>query len=125
MASSSNTSEKPGWIKVKNRVCNCGNGKKAAVWVSETRKNQNRLFFGCDACKYFKWWYPDHEEFESIEDFVSNRTCVESTFADDNTQFRVVTANYKKMQRSLAWLKLIVLFHTVLLGICICKTMQL
>jgi len=124
MASSSSTSERARWIKVKNRLCNCGNGKKAALWVSETRKNPNRLFFGCDACKYFKWWSPDNEEWESIEEFVSERTCAESTSAYDNTQFRMVTANYKKVQRSLAWLKVIVLFHTVLIGICFCMTLS-
>lgn len=42
------------WIKVKNRSCSCGKGKKATIRVSETSKNSGRLFFTYDTCKIFK-----------------------------------------------------------------------
>ena len=59
-----------------------------------------------------------------MEEFVGERTCAGSTITSpENTQFRELTVNYKKMQKSLAWLKVIVLFHTVLLGMCICMTL--
>ena len=123
-SSSSFTSANARWIMVKNRLCSCGNGKKATLWISETSKNRNRLFFSCNACKYFKWWSPDNEECESIEEFVSNvpKTCAESKFSYDETQVGMMTANYKKLQRSLTWLKFITIFQCVLLAICICMT---
>ena len=132
MASSNSTSSNAGWIKVKNRLCRCGNGKKAALRVSETSNNPKRLFFGCDACRYFKWWTPDNEERESIQQIASYgepQTYAESTYGEssrtyETTQFHTVTAKYEKVQATLDWLKFIVLVHTVLLGICIGMTLN-
>ena len=132
MASSNSTSSNAGWVKVKNRLCRCGNGKKAALRVSEMSNNPKRLFFGCEACRYFKWWSPDNEEWESIQQIASYgipKTCAESTYEEssktyDTTQFHTITAKYEKVQATLDWLKVIVLVHTVLLGICIGMTLN-
>ncbi|KAK2633975.1 hypothetical protein Ddye_028767 [Dipteronia dyeriana] len=119
MASSNSTSSSATWVKVKNRLCRCGNGKKATLRVLETSNNPKRLFFSCEACKYFKWLSPDNEEWESIQQFTSYDI---PRIGAKTTQFHKVNAKYKKVQASLDLVKFIVLVHTVLIGICIGMT---
>jgi hypothetical protein len=122
MPSSSNSSAMGTWIRFKNRVCFCGKGKKAYLRISETSKNPGRLFFTCDGCKFFKWWSPDDEEWESIVQVVSterNVSAAPSSNLDDNMQYEILSTKVLKAETMIMWLKCVILIHTVLIGIII------
>lgn len=62
------------WITLKNRYCNCYDGRRAVIRISESSKNPQRLLFCCDTCKFFHWWTPDNDEWHSLREYVQERT---------------------------------------------------
>jgi hypothetical protein len=81
-ASSSNMGERQSWIKYANKVCHCN--KIAAIKVSMTNENPNRLFYVCknnnkknkskQRCEFFKWCEPIGCEKDSTQVLESKLT---------------------------------------------------
>lgn len=52
-----------GIFKFHNKVCYCR--VRAAIKISESKSNPNRLYYSCPndpACGFFRWWTPSREE---------------------------------------------------------------
>jgi hypothetical protein len=75
MASSSNTGDRVSWIRYANKICFCHN--VAAIKVSMTLENSNRMFYRCKhkpdkRCEFFWWYEPIECETESTQTIESN-----------------------------------------------------
>lgn len=75
MASSGNTKDRVSWIRYANKICYCHN--VAAIKVSMTSENPNRLFYRCKhkpdkRCGFFRWCEPIGCETESTQTVESN-----------------------------------------------------
>ena len=62
-------------IKFRNLKCDCR--VRAAVQMSETEDNPNKLFYNCpyDACDFFQWCCPEPSDFDNGAFFEGHRSC--------------------------------------------------
>ena len=84
----SSSQERKGWrdeingnlIRYSNKTCRCY--KRAALKVSESDDNPNKLYYCCmdskHGCGYFKFWIPSPNDFNRGAIFDGIRTCQEN-----------------------------------------------
>ena len=87
-------------IKFKNRKCNCG--IKAAVKISDSANNPNKLYFFCERgkCKFYRFWEPDNEEFNHAEyiESISQRFGSGDNFQQLEQEMTVINARLMKLE---------------------------
>ncbi|TXG72524.1 hypothetical protein EZV62_001103 [Acer yangbiense] len=90
-------------IKFKNRKCNCG--IKAAVKISESPNNPNKLYFFCDRgkCKFYRFWEPDNEEFNQAEYIESISERFESRDNFQRLEQEMTILNARLMKLEMVW----------------------
>ncbi|KAK9221676.1 hypothetical protein WN944_010104 [Citrus x changshan-huyou] len=61
-------------IKFRNLKCDCR--VRAAVQISKTEDNPNKLFYNCpyDVCDFFQWWCPEPSDFDNGAFFEGHRS---------------------------------------------------
>ncbi|TXG51714.1 hypothetical protein EZV62_024238 [Acer yangbiense] len=87
-------------IKFKTRKCNCG--IKAAMKISESPNNPNKLYFFCERgkCKFYRFWEPDNEEFNQAEyiESISERFGSGDNFQRLEQEMTVLNARLMKLE---------------------------
>ncbi|GMP37400.1 hypothetical protein CsSME_00009100 [Camellia sinensis var. sinensis] len=104
---------------LQNRRCNCG--KKAAVFISESKKNPGRLYFKCAdrMCEYFAWGAASTGNASNIQrnrkaSHLKNED--EKGYGYDFDKINEIINRLKRVEANQEAIKLIMLTTIVLVG---------
>ncbi|KAK9274838.1 hypothetical protein L1049_007510 [Liquidambar formosana] len=95
--------------RFQNRRCQCG--RKAEVKISESIDNPEKLYFRCQECGFFEWWYAPIDVQEGCYDFVNElRREINGNYKELG---REIDGNYNRLRKEIDGLKFVVYFNTI------------